>query len=721
MWAIWNQSGQQDKKLIEITKSLLEDTLQRLIFGSAVILLIWFFVTGLISADLLLWKYWLAFLFAIAIVRLCTWMAPRKLIPAAILWLSGLFMINTLFVFLLRRPEAIFFYSLLPLQAVIVLGWPASAAATLAVGAALMGVELFSGQSYPQGYLIVVMSSCIITAFLGWISASSLLNEVRNSIYFSRMAQSNLEEAREHRGHMFKLLKDLDVAYYRLERANAALVAAWKEAETAEKFKAEFVTYVSHEMRTPLNLVLGFSETILTSPESYANQVLPGLYRADVNKIYQNANHMLALVEDVIDLSRANVNRIPLTREKVDVKGLVNEAVEMVSEYIQTKGLTLQVEVDESLDILLIDRLRIRQVLLNLLVNAARFTTAGWIRLEARLGDSQALFKVSDTGKGINPVEIAQVFQDFHTTGRQDEAWHAGSGLGLPISKKLIELHGGEMGVTSEPQQGATFWFSLPAETAAEPAHNPRLPVAPFSALPYQSRITDRIVILVHEDSGAGRILQRATRGLRVQQVNDWTRAVEMARDLRAQAVIAAQPGPEPLPAGTVCIQFPLPGTRQLEEKLGAAEVLEKPVLQNDLLEAVGRVAPQAKEILVVDDDSEITDLFQRFLAPRCGAEHCRVANDGRAALKKIAERRPDLIILDLVMPEVDGYEVLAELHSRAETAAIPVLIVSGTVGETYEAHIASPLRMQRVGGLQLAEACRVIESAVNALSPGWE
>jgi CheY-like chemotaxis protein len=170
-----------------------------------------------------------------------------------------------------------------------------------------------------------------------------------------------------------------------------------------------------------------------------------------------------------------------------------------------------------------------------------------------------------------------------------------------------------------------------------------------------------------------------------------------------------------------VWVEFPLPGTRLLAQQLGAAEVLEKPVLQNDLLEAVERICPQAEEILVVDDDAEITELFQRMLGPRCGVDGCRVANSGREALDKIRQRRPDLLILDLVMPDLDGYQILEELRGQADTAAIPVLVVSGTVGDIYEARIEAPVCIQRVGGLQLGEAIQAMEAAVNALSPGWE
>lgn len=722
MWATWNLRAAQDEKLAETTRSLLEETLQRLIYGSAIMLLIWFFITGQVAAELLLWKFWVVFLFSILVVRLSIWLIPRRLAAAAACWLGGLFIINTLFVFLLERSEAVFFYALIPLQAVIILGWQAAAIAAAAIGAALLVIRFVAPLAPPATELVVVLVTCVSAAFLGWISSGALLNEVRNSLYFSRLAQRNLEEAREHRGQMFKVLKDLDLAYYRLERANAALVAAWKEAETAEKFKAEFVTYVSHEMRTPLNLILGFSEAMLTSPESYGNQVLPGPYRADINKINQNANHLLALVEDVIDLSRANVNRIPLTRERVDIQGLVNEAVEMVRDYVETKGLALRVEVDSRLGFLPIDRLRIRQVLLNLLVNAARFTSSGGIRVEGSLAGDQALFKVIDTGKGIDPAEIDRIFEDYHTSGRQDAAWHAGSGLGLPISKKLIQLHGGEMGVVSGPQAGATFWFSLPLEVQEESVKN-RSAITPFSALPYQPDDRERIVVLAHPDPGAGRILQRASRGLRVQRAGTWAEALELAQAVHAQAVIAALPdgesGSGELPDGLVHIQFPLPGTRLLAEKLGVTEVLEKPVLQNDLLEAIGRVSPGAQRIAVVDDDVELTEMFERILAPRCAPGGVHVFNDGQSAIRGIPAEEPDLIILDLVMPEVDGYAVIERL--KAEGVKAPVLVVSGTVGDIYDSRIAAPLRMEKAGGLRLGEAIQAIEAVVGALSPGWE
>jgi signal transduction histidine kinase len=231
----------------------------------------------------------------------------------------------------------------------------------------------------------IILSATVVTFVVGWILTRALYNLTEWYFFSFRQAQQKVQEARQHRGQVLQLFKELDQAYYRLNRVNTALVAARKEAEEAERFKTEFVTNVSHELRTPLNLIVGFSEMMMTSPESYDGVQLPGAYRSDINAINHSARHLLALVDDVLDLARIEVGRLAITRDAVDFATFVKETVAFVSDNIAAKGLELRVQVEPQLPTLWIDRLRIRQVLLNMLVNSARHTSAGSIEVKASL------------------------------------------------------------------------------------------------------------------------------------------------------------------------------------------------------------------------------------------------------------------------------------------------------------------------------------------------
>ncbi len=302
------------------------------------------------------------------------------------------------------------------------------------------------------------------TVLIGWSSSHALYTVTHWLVYSYNQARENMEKAREHRGQLARVVKDLDQAYHRLERANAALVAAWRAADDAERFKAEFVANVSHELATPLNLIVGFSEMITTAPESYGGVPIPGPYRSDLNAIYHNARHLLALVDDVLDLARIEAGKIALARDWVDLPALIQEAIDMVRDYIAAKGLTLQMQIEQGLPELSLDRMRIRQVLLNLLVNAARFTERGTIRVEAAQQNGEVVLRISDTGRGIPKEDLPKIFEEFRSTEQPVSTWHSGTGLGLPISKKFVELHHGRMGVESIYLQGTTFWFTIPCD-----------------------------------------------------------------------------------------------------------------------------------------------------------------------------------------------------------------------------------------------------------------
>jgi len=381
---------------------LLQTTSRNLILATGGIFLAWVFLASLLWPEELGWNILLMMPVIILTCALPLYLLSRNVLAAQIVWQIGMAMTITLAIYLFQQPEIAFFYALLPLMAVVTVGWQAG----LLVEGMVIGLvwwisvnPVMPSMSTSLG-LVIIMGS-VFAGLLGWASARTLLTAVEWYIFSFTQAEQSMEAAQKSRAQLADVVKDLDRAYYRLQRSNAALVAARKTAEEAERFKAEFVTNVSHELRTPLNLISGFSEVMLSSPESYNNVAIPPPYRSDLNAIHHSAQHLLALADDILDLARFEVGKISLTREETNLAELITETTEMIRDYIVAKGLELRTQVDVDLPLLWIDRLRIREVLLNLLVNAARFTEHGWINIEILKQNEFVIVRVTDTGRGI--------------------------------------------------------------------------------------------------------------------------------------------------------------------------------------------------------------------------------------------------------------------------------------------------------------------------------
>jgi signal transduction histidine kinase/CheY-like chemotaxis protein len=719
MQSFFRQDQKADSEVQESVNSLLAESLEKLVYTTTGLLFLWFFFVGQASVELLMWRFWVAMVLAIVLVQVTRRLLESNPKVAILYWVSGLFLLLTAFIFLLNRPEVIFFYPLFTLQAMILIGWPAGVVSVCMVAGtiALLNFSPYAGEVLP--YSLAMIISSITSSVVGWVTANTLFSELRNSSYFAHMARESMEEARSHRGQMFKVLKDLDMAYYRLERANASLIAAWKEAEGAERSKAEFITYVSHEMRNPLNLLIGFSEIILTSPESYGSQPLPRPYREDINKINQNALHLMALLDDVIDLARADVNRINLTKEEIHVPDLVEETVGMVRDYLQTKRLSLKVFIDPDLALLYADRLRIRQVILNLLINAARFTETGGITVSVSQRGECAEFIVSDTGRGISEKDLPNIFVEYYSRGSQIGTWHSGSGLGLPISKKMIELHGGRMNVESVLGQGTSFCFTLPL---APPPDREKPAVRPFSAAPYLPREHQRIVVVVHSDARVAAMLQRMIEGTKVLHAVSIEEGLALTVEHRALALlVSGWPDHLPMPAQTLVIECSLPGTTEMAQHLGVDAFLEKPVTSAQLLEFFDTLQPPPQKVLVVDDDAEIVQLFQRVLYARLETHAVYGVSNGPDALEWVRRENPDLILMDLNMPGMSGEETIQAIRQMPDACPAAIAVISGApLGDMFLKGSRN-LNFSLATCWDIAKTIRSIEAVLNQVVPGWE
>jgi signal transduction histidine kinase/CheY-like chemotaxis protein len=517
---------------------------------------------------------------------------------------------------------------------------------------------------------------CLLAIVVAWALGRTMAQAVQWSATSAADAWARTQEARQNRAELVQALRQLDHAYTSLRRANAALELAWKAADAAERSKSEFVTNISHELRTPLNLIIGFSEMILTTPETYG-QPLPAAYRGDLNAIFRSAQHLLTLTNDVIDLARVGMGRLALVREPVDVAQVIEDASGLIREYVAAKGLWLRLEVAPDTPLLHIDRLRVRQVLLNLLTNAARFTERGGITVGVAVEAGQARVTVADTGRGIAPADLEKVFREFYSTG--EDSTHltrelGGVGLGLPLSRRFIELHGGQMGVESTPRVGSRFWFTLPVvavDGLARGEHDRFDPRGLASA-------DERIVVLAGAERTAQEFLQRHLHGYRVLAADDLPAAAAMAEEARAVAILTDRPGPLDLPLPVAVVRLPLPRPEQVVVAAGATTYLTKPIARATLYEAIAALPDPIDSILLVDDDPRFLRLVARMLqaAPR-PPRRVDQAGSGQQALDRLATLRPDLILLDQVMPDLDGTATLAALRADPSLAAIPVIVIS--------------------------------------------
>jgi len=677
MWYTLYKSPESGPDFIRSAVELLQSTSRHLILATGGVYLAWYLVSTVMWPAELSWNVMLITPAVILTYVLSLRLLQKHLLAALVVWQIGLAAAITLAIYVFQQPVIAFFYTLLPLMAVVTVGWPAG----LLTEALVTGLVWWLSRSpvmppLPVSYGLGITAGGAFTGILGWASARALLTAIEWHLFSLAQAQENMESARQHRAQLARALKDLDLAYYRLQRANAALVAAQKQAEEAERFKAEFVTNVSHELRTPLNLIIGFSEMMMTAPESYGDTQIPGPYRSDLNAIYHSAQHLLALVDDVLDLARIEVGKIALARDEVDLASLVSEATDIVREYIAAKGLELQVRVEPDLPTLWIDRLRIRQVLLNLLVNAGRFTERGRIDVDVSRQDKEIVVRVTDTGQGIPDQDLPRVFEEFHSIDQPLSAWHSGTGLGLPISKKFVELHHGRMGVESTYLQGTSFWFTLPCTPAF--ASRPRLSRLDCSQPVVRLGISERIVVVVHDDPLVAPLLQRYMDGYRVVRAKDLEEGVALAEDIKALALVTDAGKETSVSSGdTLIVNCTLPNSVQMAATLGAEDSLVKPVSAQALLAAIDRLGRPVRRVLIADDEPEVVRLFRRMLRTRIQPQDCLEAYNGEEALRLVQTEKPDLVLLDLIMPEMDGQSVLEQMAADPRLADIPVIIGS--------------------------------------------
>lgn len=347
--------------------------------------------------------------------------------------------------------------------AIILLNWKHAViyAFLIIVSAVWLDVVILKESFFQAEVIIPILIIITLTILL-----EIILNELRgNYEWYQQKYQSaliNEQIIRDNEAKLEKLVNNLNDYKKHLTSTNIQLVKAKDEAEQARNVKQNFVQNVSHELRTPLNMIIGFSETMVNAPKSYGEVNWTPDLRGDIEVIYQNSQHLKALIDDVLDMAALENKKYEIEISDVDLNTIIQEVLLITDITYKAKGLRLEADLDPSIQNVQADAIRIKQVLLNLLSNALKYTVKGGVKISSSIQDHMAKVVVLDTGKGIPQTDLEKVFDAFYQVDKANNREDSGTGLGLYISKQLIELHNGEMLISSNLGKGTTITFTIP-------------------------------------------------------------------------------------------------------------------------------------------------------------------------------------------------------------------------------------------------------------------
>ncbi len=561
------------------------------------------------------------------------------------------------------------------------------------INVAFIGAFPRSEDTLPSTISTFVLSTLVVVFFFHRFSAS-----LRDALNRALEREKELKQIRDRLEVLVSertaaLQTALDTVKDResnLAQTNVELAAAKTAAEEANQMKSRFLANMSHELRTPLNAIINFTAFLDRYGDFSERQF-------DLQKrVLHNADHLLGLINDILDLSKIEAGRMELLYDATELHPLIEGVMTTAIGLTRDKGLELILDAPEDLPLVVIDKVRIRQVLLNLLSNAAKFTEHGSITLAVAQPDAQTIqIAVKDTGVGIAPENQERIFEEFQQVQNSAVPQYQGTGLGLPISKRLVEMHGGRMWLESAVGQGSTFFFTLPLNASSPEADVTSTPALLLSSNG-AANTADVLVVDDHPDAIETFRLMLEPAGYNIHGVQDSRQAVEAIKRIQPRLIITdvqmphidgwellAQIKNDQSIAHIPVIVCSVVDQGTIGLVLGARKHIVKPVREDVLLAVVQECVSHSAQVLVVDDNPDARHVIETILTNR--GYQLAAAVNGVEALNSIRNHKPDLIILDLMMPEMDGFEVLTYLRNHDDYAQIPVIIVSAKDLEAHE------------------------------------
>jgi signal transduction histidine kinase/CheY-like chemotaxis protein len=589
------------------------------------------------------------------------------------------------------------------------MGLRATTAATAGETLALLGLNAMI-EPFPGEIMIPLIAiwSVLVMMFVIYLPMYQVIEWVWD---FYEQTQIALGDARNHKAQLALALEDLTRTNRQMVLANEKMKNLRQIAEESRKNKVEFVSRVSHEFRTPLNIIIGMVNLMVNSPQVYQGE-FPPKARKQLDVVYRNCQHLANMINDVLDLSQSEAGLMILNRQPTNLHEVIETSYQVVQPLLEEKKLDWQLLIPDNLPEIYCDRTRIRQVILNLLSNAARYTSEGGITLRVTQAKDHIQVSVADTGLGIASEDASKLFKPFSQISDFVSA-SGGSGLGLSISKQFVELHDGKMWLESEVGVGTTFFFELPISPLIGPlaraghwiqedwewSRPQSLPELP------DSHFRPRVVVY-DETADIYSLLVRSSDEIEFINSQVLSQAIREMKEMPAQALIINAPSPNTLlplvdQARDKLHNTPIIGTSypfRMKHILeaGAVDYLAKPISLEDLKTAIQKLDIDIRRVMIVDDTPDVRDLLLFYLQTIDENLDVIATENGEQALSEMSTVNPDLLLLDLVMPIMDGWEFLKRKEQDPTICEIPTILISAQ--DLSEGHSTSDIFMATIG-----------------------